>query len=85
MASPARVAANRNNATKSIDPWTARGESSSALDRRSHGLRATATTIPREDPVEWDRFGGQIVASLATADPLEAELGLRVALSFWCI
>src|SRR5262245_256941 len=83
MASKAQIKANRKNALRSTGPRSAAGKASSALNRLSHGLRATAVTIPGEDPSEWDRFRDRIVGSLSPADPLEEELAHRVAVCLW--
>src|SRR3954447_12242627 len=67
--SPARLAANRANASRSTGPRTARGKSVSKLNGLVHGMRAESDILPGEDPEALDR-------RIATwADELGAETG----------
>jgi hypothetical protein len=83
MTSPAKIAANRANSTKSSGPRTPEGKAVSAMNRLSHGLRAAVVVVPGEDPAEWENFREKIVASLEPENLLEAELASRVASGLW--
>jgi hypothetical protein len=54
MASPAQIAANRANATKSTGPRTEDGKAASRNNALKHGIDAHASVLPGEDPDELE-------------------------------
>jgi hypothetical protein len=50
MGSPAQIAANRLNATKSTGPRTEAGKTASRMNALQHGIDAHASVLPGEDP-----------------------------------
>jgi hypothetical protein len=67
----------------STGPTSEAGMERSSLNAVKHGLRSERPVLPGEDPAEWDAFRSAIVADLAPASALEAELADRVALQLW--
>src|SRR3954451_11075101 len=53
--SPARLAANRANASRSTGPRTPLGKSASKFNGLVHGMRAESDVLPGEDPQELQR------------------------------
>ncbi len=83
MTRAAKVAANKRNALRSTGPKTPAGKAITRLNAYSHGFRAASPVVPGEDPAEWDRFRGEVVADLAPVGSVEEALAERVALLLW--
>jgi hypothetical protein len=83
MTTLAKIAANRQNAMKSTGPRTAAGKAAAGANAIAHGLRSAAPVIPGEDPADWEAYRAGVVAALAPAGTLEAELADRVASLSW--
>jgi hypothetical protein len=54
MATPAQIAANRLNATRSTGPRTAEGKAASRMNALQHGIDARLSVLPGEDPDELE-------------------------------
>jgi len=80
-------AANRLSALESTGPRTTEGKSNSRFNALTHGLcarpfRAVMRDLG-EDPEEFDRFHGGLIASAEPGNPLEAQLVEDLALLWW--
>jgi hypothetical protein len=64
-------------------PKTAAGKARSSKNALRHGLRSPLPVLPGEQADDWELHRQGIVASLAPAGALEAELAQRVALLLW--
>jgi hypothetical protein len=83
LTTPKQLSANRQNALKSTGPRTASGKSIASKNAVSHGLRAQQIVIGGECQDEYDDFREVLIARMLPADPLEALLVDRIAVSFW--
>jgi hypothetical protein len=54
MATLKQIAANQNNALRSTGPRSLAGKARSRLNAVKHGLTATHSLLPGEDPKEFD-------------------------------
>jgi hypothetical protein len=59
MASPAQIAANRLNATRSTGPRTVEGKAASRLNALQHGIDARLSVLPGEDPDELEALAAE--------------------------
>jgi hypothetical protein len=81
---PAKRAANAENAKKSTGPRTDAGKSVSRLNGLRHGLRAELVVVPQlEDAEEWEAHRSAIAEVLAPQNYLEEQLADRAALATW--
>jgi hypothetical protein len=84
MSSPAKVAANRRNATKSTGPKTLAGKKASAMNATRHALLSVAPVLPIvERAEEWVAHRSATIASLAPVGYVENVLADRVASLLW--
>jgi hypothetical protein len=83
MTSPARIAANRRNATLSTGPRTAGGKLVVAQNAVRHGVFANLPVVPGESEADWQTHRHGILDSLAPSGLLEVTLAERVALILW--
>lgn len=83
-ASPAKIAANRRNATKSTGPKTVAGKKASAMNATRHALLSVAPVLPSvERTEEWEAHRNATLTSLAPIGYLETVLADRVASLLW--
>jgi hypothetical protein len=59
MATPAQIAANRLNATRSTGPRTPEGKSASRMNALQHGIDARLSVLPGEDPDELEALAAE--------------------------
>src|SRR5262249_32510971 len=71
MASPAHIAANRDNAQKSPGPRTGEGKSASRMNALKHGADAESIILPGEDAELFQQLANEYRADLAPRGPLE--------------
>jgi hypothetical protein len=83
MASPAQIAANRQNALRSTGPVTAPGKSASSTNAFRHGLTSARIVIPGEDPAEYDAMREDLLRLHAPANAIERALVEELAASSW--
>ncbi len=84
MASAAKIAANRRNATKSTGPKTLAGKKASAMNATRHALLSVAPVLPTVERAEaWEAHRSATIASLSPVGYLEAVLADRVASLLW--
>jgi hypothetical protein len=83
MASPAQIAANRQNALRSTGPVTASGKSASSANAFRHGLTSARIVIPGEDPAEYDAMREDLLRLHAPANAIERALVEELAASSW--
>jgi len=69
MATPAQIAANRLNATKSTGPRTDEGKAASRLNALRHGADAQLAVIPGEDPDELEALTRDYHAQFRPSSP----------------
>ncbi len=78
--SPARLAANRINASKSTGPRTEEGKAASRGNALKHGLAGEGIALPAEDAAEVERRFLEIEAELRPDGAVAHALARRVAL-----
>jgi hypothetical protein len=83
MASPAQIAANRQNALRSTGPVTAPGKSASSANAFRHGLTSARIVIPGEDSAEYDAMREDLLRLHAPANAIERALVEELAASSW--
>src|SRR3954467_5610749 len=83
--SPARLAANRANASRSTGPRTPLGKSVSKLNGLVHGMRAESDILPGEDPAELDRRIAAWADELDDQTGPERSLAVPAARACWRI
>ncbi|MFO0852698.1 MAG: hypothetical protein U0871_29670 [Gemmataceae bacterium] len=83
MTTPAQLAANRRNATRSTGPRTAAGKRASSRNAIRHGVWADSPVVPGEDPADWAAHLAGIRTSLAPVGLLEQTLAERAAQILW--
>ncbi|HVW09000.1 MAG TPA: hypothetical protein VHC90_10480 [Bryobacteraceae bacterium] len=81
--SPARLAANRQNAKKSTGPKTKDGKARSSQNARRHGQTAQITVMTDEDRVAHDHFTQAMIAELAPVGPVETFHAASAAEEAW--
>lgn len=72
--SPARLAANRANASRSTGPKSFEGKLASSRNATRHGLLSRQPLLADEDPVEYDELRDRLIEALAPEGPLEEVL-----------
>src|SRR3954464_16063493 len=83
--SPARLAANRANASRSTGPRTPLGKSISKLNGLVHGMRAESDILPGEDPEALDRRIATWADELGAVTESERYLAEAAAKESWRI
>lgn len=84
LASPAKTAANRRNASKSTGPKTLAGKQTSALNAIRHAALSVVPVLPGVELIEdWEAHRDGTLASLAPFGYLETVLADRVASLLW--
>lgn len=82
--SPARLAANRNNAQKSTGPRSDAGKARAAQNATTHGLLSRQVLLlPGEDALEWAAFHERFVLDFAPEGELEQILVERISETAW--
>src|SRR4051794_39457172 len=71
MTSSKQTRANRENAKRSTGPRTDAGKASSSKNAMRHGLLSEASTLPDEDPAEFDAHAAAIKRDLEPVGGLE--------------
>ncbi len=83
MASPAQLAANRQNAKKSTGPRTPKGKAIAARNATQHGLTAQDVVLQDEEAELFDEHRAALWAALDPVGELEEVLVERVVVSAW--
>jgi hypothetical protein len=84
MATPAQIAANRENSKKSCGPKTAEGKAKSCLNRLSHGFTSnTAQLIPGENEEELKALLADLMDEYQPATPTEQILVEKMCQNQW--
>src|SRR3954469_15114273 len=83
--SPARLAANRANASRSTGPRTPLGKSASKLNGLVHGMRAESDILPGEDPEALERRIATWADELGADTESERYLAEAAAKASWRI
>lgn len=85
MTTAAQLAANRANALRSTGPRTPEGQSVSAMNARSHGLRSSAAgaLLPGESKKAWEQLHCDLRQDLQPHGEVEELLVDRVAAAVW--
>lgn len=83
MASAKQIEANRRNAKNSSGPKTPGGKSITKLNALKHGLCAEQTTIPGEEPKDFDALRQRLVREVCPQDLIEEQLVDWIAISMW--
>ena len=84
MATRKQIRANRRNARKSTGPKSDAGKAASLANALSHGLTAARTVVlPEEEPEDFERLRGGVIAELAPAGALQEALAQRIAVLLW--
>ncbi len=83
MATPAQIAANRQNAQKSTGPRTPQGKRIASQNAATHGLTAAAPVIAGEDRAAFSQFRQQLLTELCPKGPLETMLADRIIDLSW--
>jgi hypothetical protein len=83
VTSPAQIAANRRNASKSTAPRTANGKAKSRLNALRHGLTAESGALPSESCEAFDHLRDRLVAEFRPATVLDEILVDRLADLLW--
>ena len=83
MTTPAKLAANRENALASTGPRTQEGKARVAQNAVTHGLLARNAVLPTEDSEAFAAFHHRFVETLAPEGELETLLVDRVVSQAW--
>ena len=83
MATPARHAANRQNALRSTGPRTAEGKAVACQNARTHGLLSRQVLLPDENKARLIALGEHFLAELAPVGELETLLVERIIVCTW--
>lgn len=83
MPNAKRLAANRQNATKSTGPKTPAGRLTSAKNAMKHGLTSRDVLGAGELPADFEAFAAALVNQLAPVGAVEAMLADRVVCCAW--
>jgi hypothetical protein len=83
MASSARIAASRRNATKSTGPQTVGGAAVVSRNALRHGLTAAQVVVFDETADSFAAFHAELHAVYQPADAVEEELVERIVLCAW--
>jgi hypothetical protein len=83
MASPAQIAANRENSLRSTGPVTASGKAASSQNALRHGLTSTRVVLPGEDASVFDALRETLLRDYAPANDFERLLVEELAAASW--
>ena len=83
MTSDRKREANKNNASKSTGPRSAKGKAKSRRNALKHGLTAERLLLPDEDPKEFDALCNDLFDRFQPIDALEGRLVARVTDLLW--
>jgi hypothetical protein len=83
MASPAQIAANRENSARSTGPVTASGKAASSQNAFRHGLTSARIVLPGEDPAEYDKLRESLLRQYIPANEVERTLVEELAAASW--
>jgi hypothetical protein len=83
MASPAQLAANRQNSVRSTGPATPSGKAASSQNAIRHGLTSAKVVIPGEDAAEYDAHREDLIRHHAPATAIERTLVEELAAASW--
>jgi hypothetical protein len=83
MSSPAKIAANRQNAKHSTGPRTTEGKNASSRNALKHGLTAKSVIIFDESEAEYEAFRADLVQWLDPVGALEAQIAQRLIEAYW--
>ena len=83
MTSDRQREANKNNASKSTGPRSAKGKAKSRRNALKHGLTAERLLLPDEDPKEFDALRNDLFDRFEPIDALEGRLVARVTDLLW--
>ena len=81
--SPAKLAANRRNATRSTGPRSLSGKARSSLNATRHGLLSRQPMLADEDPAEFELLAQRLVEALAPASAMEEIIADDVVAVLW--
>lgn len=85
MATDKQIEANQRNALMSTGPRSLAGKARSRQNALKHGLTASQTMLPGEDPVEFAGLRESLFNSLKPLNDLEFQLVERIASLIWRI
>jgi hypothetical protein len=83
MASPAQIAANRQNGQRSTGPVTVPGKAASSQNAFRHGLTSARIVLPGEDPAEYDAHRESLLSQYKPANDIECTLVEELAATSW--
>jgi hypothetical protein len=83
MTSQLQIEANRRDAQLSTGPRTPEGRATGRLNALKHGLTAHQIVLFDETPEDFEAFFSEIIAALKPGDPVETQLGERIAVCAW--
>lgn len=83
MASPAQIAANRQNALKSTGPRTPEGKAKVRLNSLVHGLRTQDVVLAGEDQQAFDELRRSFLEKYRPQDPDELYCVDKMIASYW--
>ncbi|MDZ4797318.1 MAG: hypothetical protein SGI92_04095 [Bryobacteraceae bacterium] len=83
MATPAQIAANRQNATKSTGPATETGKQNTAQNAQTHGMTSAKVLVAGEDPEEYEAIRQNLIARMAPQGAWETSLAEVVVVTHW--
>jgi hypothetical protein len=83
MASPAQVAANRENSLRSTGPVTPSGKAASSQNALRHGLTSTRVVLPGENAAAFDSLREELLHDYAPANDFERLLVEELAAAAW--
>lgn len=83
MASERQVGANRRNALQSTGPRSPEGKAVASRNAVKHGLLASTTLLPDEDPAELEAFAEGLLDDLQPQGAAEELLVERIVSSAW--
>ena len=83
MSSERQIAANKLNSQKSTGPRTSEGKAKVSVNALKHGLTARDIVLPGENPVDFESFRADLMASLDPQGGLEATLAQMIVADAW--
>lgn len=78
-----KLAANRNNASKSTGPRTSEGKARSARNAMTHGLFSAALVIPQAERPAYDEMAGGLRADLHPEGALQESVFANLLSASW--
>ena len=83
MATPRQIAANKQNASKSSGPRTAKGKVVASRNAVKHGLTAQRIMVPGESPDDFEALVQRLIMELEPEGEIELQLVEQIASSMW--